>query len=84
MLKADDLIKKWIEPNPYRPGEGNVRLREYGVSVWALVGYGSGTDSDAASVAAAYDLPLEAVHAALAYYQRHRCAIDIRIADNSA
>ena len=80
----DDLIEKWIEPNPNRPGAFDVRLKEYCVPVWALVGFFRGMDGDISRVATAYDLPLEAVQAAVAYYERHTEIIDARIAANLA
>jgi uncharacterized protein (DUF433 family) len=78
------LIRKWIEPNPVRPGGENARLREYGVPVWALIGHARATGRDAAAVAGDYDVPQEAVEAALAYYEQHRSQIDTRIAANAA
>ena len=39
---------------------------------------------DKAKVAAAYDLPEQAVEAAVQYYQRHRALIDARLALNAA
>ncbi len=82
-LPEDELIEKWIEPNPFRPGPARARLREYGVSVWALIGYLQGLDGDPIRVAEEFDIPPEAVHAALAYYRRHQAAIDSRIAANA-
>jgi uncharacterized protein (DUF433 family) len=78
------LIAQYVEPNPHRPGSAEARLRGYGVSVWALVGYLEAVHGDVARVAADYDLPCEAVDAALAYYRRHRDAIDARRALNVA
>ncbi|HZR98768.1 MAG TPA: hypothetical protein VFE37_08685 [Chloroflexota bacterium] len=78
------LIEQYIEPNPDRPGVGDARLREYGVPVWALVGYGEATGRDAVATARAYRLPLEAVEAALAYRDRYPAEIAARIADNAA
>ena len=78
------LIKQWIEANPYRPGVENVRLRQYAVPVWALVGHAQATGRSAEQVAADYEVPREAVEAALAYYRENRNAIDSRIAANAA
>jgi len=76
----DALIEKWIEPDPYRPGLANARLKEYAVHVWALIGYLPAVDNDVAVAAHDYDVPTEAVEAALAYYARHKALIDDRIA----
>jgi uncharacterized protein (DUF433 family) len=78
------LIEEYIEPNPDRPGLGDARLRDYGVPIWALVGYAEATGRDAAATARAYRLPLEAVQAALAYRDRYPAEIAARIADNAA
>lgn len=77
-----ELIEKWIEPNPWRPGAFDVRVREYGVPVWALVGHGKATGQSVAEVASDYEIPEEAVQAAFAYYEQNRVIIDARIAAN--
>jgi uncharacterized protein (DUF433 family) len=79
-----NLVARWIEPNPHRPGVEDAILVDYGVSVWALIGYLAMVENDVARVAADYEIPLEAVEAALAYYQEHKSAIDARLAANLA
>ncbi len=79
-----DLAEDWIELDPARPGPQGARLREYGVPIWILVGYWKGSGQDAAVVARDFDVPIEAVEAALAYYQRHPDVIDARITLNVA
>ena len=80
-MNDGELITRYIELNPQRPGIDRARLKDYGVSVWALIGYlKQATGGDIARVAADYDVPIEAVEAALAYYRRHPAAIDARIA----
>ena len=76
------LIARWIEAQPERLDE--VRLAKYGIEVWAVVGYARGTDGDLAEVARAYELPIDAVRAALAYYRRHPLPIDARLEKNAA
>ncbi len=78
------LVEQYVEPNPDKPGIGDARLREYGVPVWALVGYGEATGCDAAATALAYRLPVEAVEAALAYRDRYPTEIAVRLAENAA
>lgn len=78
------LIERYIEPNPHKPGEAEARIRDYGVSVWALVEYWYGVDFDKAQVAREYALPPEAVAAALAYYKAHKALIDARLLLNTA
>jgi uncharacterized protein (DUF433 family) len=81
-VSHDGLIARYIEENPAKPGPADARLIGYGVPVWALIGYLPAVGRRAQSVAADYDLPLEAVEAALAYYKQHQSAIDARLAAN--
>ena len=82
-MDDERLIARYIEPNPHRPGLDEAWLKDYGVSVWALVGYLEAASGDVARVAADYELPREAVDAALAYYRRHKPVIDARLAANA-
>jgi uncharacterized protein (DUF433 family) len=85
MHAADDaLIARYLEPNPNRPGPADWWLKDFGVSVWALVGYWLTVDRDVDRVAAAYMVPVQAVRAALVYYTRHKEIIDARLAANAA
>jgi uncharacterized protein (DUF433 family) len=83
-MNESDLIARYIEPNPNRPGADEARIVGYGVSVWTLVAYLDAVGGDEARVASDYGLPLEAVQAAIAYYSQHREAIDARNAANLA
>ena len=69
--------------NPARPGLDQARLKESAVAIWALIGYLRGTNGDIDRVAADYEIPREAVEAAIAYYERHRALLDHRIAINN-
>jgi uncharacterized protein (DUF433 family) len=81
----DALIARYIEPNPHKPAVEEARLTDYGISVWAIMGYYLlALNRDVDEVARAYDVPREAVEAAIAYYRRHQCAIDTRLAANEA
>ena len=83
-MRDQELIARHIEPNPHRSGQHEARLKEYGVSVWALVGYWKGAGGDVDQVAEANQVPREAVEAALAYYRQHQYLIDARLALNAA
>lgn len=72
-------IDRHIEQNPQRPWE-DALMRENAVPVWAIVGYILGTDGDRVKTAEDYEIPVEAVDAALVYYERHRETIDARLA----
>ena len=76
------LIHQYLEPNPHRPGPADWRLRDYGVSVWAIVGQWQTVEHDVGRVAAAYAVPRQAVEAALAYYAQNPEVIDARLAAN--
>ncbi len=82
--QTQDLITRWIEPHPWRGDVAEARLKEFGISVWALIGYLCMVDEDPARVASDYRIPEEAVTAAVAYYQQHQAAIDARLAANAA
>ncbi|MGH2352853.1 MAG: DUF433 domain-containing protein [Chloroflexota bacterium] len=82
--EVQTLIDRWIESNPHKPGKANARVRNYGVSVWALIGHAQAISGDSAQVASDYDLPREAVEAAFAFYRRHKSIIDDRLAANVA
>lgn len=83
-MDADTPIEQYLEPNPYRDGLDEVRLKGYGVAVWALMGYLHTPGATIERVAADYGVPVAAVQAAYAYYQRHKDLIDARIAANNA
>jgi hypothetical protein len=74
-----------LEPDPH--GAAQVWLKQYEVSAWALVAAAGGqdgvveeTDALVAEIARAYEVPAEAVQAALAYYRRYPLQIDARLA----
>lgn len=81
---ADELIAEYIPLSADADSIEDARLIPYGVPVWALVGYLPAARGDLGEIAAAYQLPLDAVLAAFAFYARHRAAIDARIAANIA
>ncbi len=83
-MDARSLVARYIELNPNRPGAGEARLVGYGIPVWAIIGHYQATGRDARYVADSYEVPLEAVQAALAYYRRHRSEIEARLAANAA
>ena len=84
MQTDEELIAQYIERNPHKPGLDEAWLKDFGVPVWALIGYlNLAVGGDVDRVAKDYHLPREAVEAAIAFYQRHRCRIDARIAANN-
>ena len=81
-MTEEALIVRYIEPNPNRPHLAEAWLKESAVPVWAIIGALPAANGDLAAVAAAYDVPLAAVEAAMAFYRRHQCLIDARLAEN--
>lgn len=76
----DELIERYIELNPNRPGRDRASIKRYGVEVWALIGYYQGeAGADIKRIAKDYDIPVDAVRAALAYYAREKDLIDARL-----
>ncbi len=80
--QTQQLIGRWIEPHPWRHDPAEARLRDRKISVWAIIGHLGGDDGDLQQAADDYDIPVEAVEAAVAYYRQHRAAIDARLAQN--
>ena len=78
-----DLIGKHIDLPP-GGSAADACLTGSSVSVWAPIGYFQVVGDDVARVAADYDLPPEAVGAAIAYYREHQRAIDARIEAHDA
>lgn len=65
------LLERYIEEG--RPWE-EARLRDNGTPVWAILGYLVGADGDRQRTADDYEIPVEAVDAAVAYYERNQAA----------
>lgn len=83
-MNEDQLIQHYIQLDPYL-GPAEARLRYSGQHVWAIIGdylFDAGQDPNV--VARDYDIPVDAVRAALAYYRRNQAAIDFRMAENGA
>jgi uncharacterized protein (DUF433 family) len=78
----ETLLARYIEDDPYRSGPAEVRIKDYGTPVWALIGYVPAVNNDLRQVATDYDIPLDAVLAAVHFYTRHKAAIDARIEAN--
>ena len=85
-MNEQELIERYIDldTDRYPGGRADARLREYGVPVWALIGQLRVLDGDVDQLARDYELPREAVDAALAYYRRNKEYIDARLLLNSA
>lgn len=84
MERAEELIARWIEDDPRRPGPANARLVRYGVNVWALIVYWKEAEGNVDLVIRDYAVPEAAVQAAIAYYRRNPAVIDARIELNSS
>ena len=85
-LSEEQLIRRYVDPkwDRYPGGRAHARLRDFGVPVWALVGHLRAVGNDVDRVALDYELPREAVDAALAFYRRNKELIDARILLNTA
>jgi uncharacterized protein (DUF433 family) len=77
-----ELILRYVQVDPIHSGPGNVRLKDSGIHVWAIIGNYLGNGEDAARTAADYDIPQIEVEAAVAFYRRFKWAIDARLAEN--
>ncbi|MGI8827951.1 MAG: DUF433 domain-containing protein [Chloroflexota bacterium] len=85
-MDEQELIERYIdlETDRYPGGRADARLREYGVPVWALIGQLRALDGNVDELARDYELPREAVEAALGYYRCNKEYIDARLLLNSA
>jgi uncharacterized protein (DUF433 family) len=85
-LGEQDLIERHVDldTDRYPSGRADARLRDSGVSVWAIVAFLGVYSKDVDKVAEHFGLSREEVEAALAYYRRNRPYIDGRIALNEA
>lgn len=85
MAKTDqELIEKWIELDPDERGPHEARLKQYGISAWAIIGVWKKSDGDIETVISNYQVPRAAVEAMLALYRRYAPYIDARILLNDA
>jgi uncharacterized protein (DUF433 family) len=82
-MTDDELIARYIELNPHKPGSAEARLKQYGIPVWAIIGY-LPVYEHLDEIARGYDVPRVMVDAAVAYYHRHKGAIDASIEANNA
>jgi uncharacterized protein (DUF433 family) len=75
-----------IALDPHRAGRDRARLVEYGIPVWALIGYMADVndEKEIARAARDYMIPEAAVRAAVAYYHEHQAVIDNLLEANSA
>ncbi len=81
---AEQSIAQYIAPDPHRAGEQYAILRDEGIPVWALVAHLIGAAWNVRQAADDYELSLDAVEAAIVYYNLYRAAIDAVIAPTLA
>lgn len=79
---AETGLTRYISEDPDYPGPADARLQDAWIHVWALIGALQGNGWDLDDVANAYGISREAVEVAVAYYHRHRAAIDARLEAN--
>lgn len=79
-----ELIARWIRPNPHDPDIAAAWVLPRNVSAWLVIRQLQLDHGKAELVAEDYELPVEAVEAAESYYHRHQPDIDARIAANRA
>jgi len=74
--ERQELIARYVVPDPHHPGIAHYQLCDSAISVWALVAYYDAVGHDLDRVAYDYDIPAEQVRAALAFYTEHAEAVD--------
>jgi hypothetical protein len=75
-VTGGEILGVRIGLDPHRPGLHRVRLLDYGRPLWAIIANLQAVEGDVAQTAEDYDLPVEAVMAAKAYYEAHPQYID--------
>lgn len=80
--QAQRLVDRFIRLDPSRPTPDEAIVLPSEVKVWAVIGDLRTNDGDVPCTAAGYDLPEDAVRAAIAYYEHHRILIDNRLDRN--
>jgi uncharacterized protein (DUF433 family) len=84
-LDERQLIEKHVGLDYERfGGRADARLKESGVSIWAIVSYLDVYEGDLDKVAWHFELSQEELDAALAYYRRNKTYLDARILLNEA
>lgn len=78
----EELIARYIEPDPLDLGPAEAQIVGHGVAVWALIAHLRGVGGDRHQAAADYGLDPAAVAAAVAHYCRHRSLIDAKVTLN--
>jgi uncharacterized protein (DUF433 family) len=78
------LIDQHVVPDPSGRRVADARLQSSGVPVWTIVWDLRAVDGNADQVRRDYEISAEELEAALAYYRRHRAAIDARLEMNAA
>jgi len=75
------LIDQYIAQDGSECEPEEATLAATGAAVWAIIGYWrDAVGGDEEQTAVDYEVPVEAIRAAVAYYRRHREAIDARLA----
>lgn len=67
-----------IVADPHRPGRHNARVVD-GPPVWLAIGALDRTGGDEAAVAREWGISMQALRAAIRYYERHRALIDAKL-----
>jgi len=74
-----EIIARWIHQRRRRPGPAEAWVLPFGIPVWILIALLQLEEGDVERVAGDHRMPLEAMHAAVAFYLRHQEAIDEQI-----
>ena len=85
-LDEQRLIEQHVDldTDRYPGGRADARLRESGVSVWAIVAFLDVYEGNLDKVIEHFELSREEIEAALAYYRRNKRYVDARIILNEA
>ncbi len=75
----NELVARYIAPKPHESGRASAYFPNHGFYVATIVGKLLHANGDIQETARAYQLPVDGVLAALAFYRQNRAIIDARL-----
>lgn len=82
--EQDDLICRYVDVRPDGFDVSQARLHEFGVPIWAIIADLRAAGGNLDETAWEYNLPREAVIAAVYFYWQHQAIIDAELTLHAA
>lgn len=93
---SDEDLRRMVGPDPVRPGPSRHRvyMEDWHLPIWPIIGHLKNVTKNAppdqwdadtlTHVAEEWSISLDAMAAAVLYYQEHQCPIDAWLEENAA